>query len=102
MKRGEVWWSEHPAYGGRPALILTRTEAIASLHEILMVPATRTIRGISTEVELGPEDGMPSGCVLTLDNTTTLAKGLFIERIARLGPERMSKVCQALAAVVDC
>jgi mRNA interferase MazF len=102
MKRGEVWWSEHPTYGLRPALILTRNEGITRLNEILMVPATRTIHGVSTEVELGAEDGMPAGCVLTLDNTTTLAKGLFVERITTLGPERMSEVCRALATAVAC
>jgi mRNA interferase MazF len=29
------------------------------LHEIIVVPVTRTIRGLSTEVVLSPDDGMP-------------------------------------------
>lgn len=102
MKHGEVWWSEHPAAGRRPVLILTRTEAISVLNEILVVPATRTVRGIPTEVELDQDDGMPSVCALSLDNVTPLPKGLLIERITALGPGKLRQVCVALGAAVNC
>lgn len=102
MKHGEVWWSEHPTAGRRPVLILTRTEAINVLNEILVVPATRTVRGIPTEVELDHDDGMPSACVLTLDNLTPLPKGLLIERIAMLRRDKLREVCAALGAAVNC
>lgn len=102
MKHGEVWWSEHPTAGRRPVLILTRTEAINVLNEILVVPATRTVRGIPTEVELDQHDGMPSACVLTLDNLTPLPKGLLIERIVTLRRDKLHEVCAALGAAVNC
>ena len=59
MNRGEVWWVERPEVGRRPHLILTRDAAVPVLGALLAVPATRTVRGIASEVELGPEDGMP-------------------------------------------
>jgi len=65
-----VWWYEDPRAGRRPFLILTRDEVISLLNQVLAVPATRTIRGIPTEVALGPDQGMPSECVLSLDNVT--------------------------------
>ena len=43
----------------RPILILTRNEVIDRLNEIIVVPLTRTIRGLSTEVVLTTDDGMP-------------------------------------------
>ena len=69
MTRGEVWWHEPPDLKRRPALILTRDQTIDAVHDVIAIPATGTIRGIDTEVELGPDEGMPRSCVLSLDNT---------------------------------
>ena len=66
------------------------------------MPATRTIRGITSEVELGPDDGMPDRCVLSLDNVRVLRKSYFLERICALGPEKMDRVCRALAIATGC
>ena len=86
MNRGEVWWLELPEAGRHPACILTRQAAIPVLRTLLVAPATTQIRGIPTEVRLGPEDGMPRECVLTLDNVGPVRKALLTERITRLGP----------------
>jgi mRNA interferase MazF len=102
VNRGEVWWVEDPDAGRRPHLVLTRQSAIASLRSYLAVPATRTIREIPTEVRLGADDGMPAECVLTLDNLTLMPRAYFVERIARLSPERMIDVCRALAIATGC
>jgi mRNA interferase MazF len=102
VKRGEVWWVEAPDEGRRPHLILTRDTVIPVLSALVGVPATRTVRGIPTEVALGPEDGMPEICALTLDNVRTLRKGYFVERICALGPNRMASVCRALAVATAC
>ena len=63
MKRGEVRRAEHPDWPRRLALVLTRNEAIDHLNEVFVVLATAKIRGLPTEVELGPADGMPRSCV---------------------------------------
>lgn len=102
MNRGEVWWVERPEAGRRPHLILTREAAVTVLTSVLAVPATRTIRGIDTEVELGLEDGMPDRCALTLDNMRAIDKEFFIRPICTLGPERMASVCKALDRATGC
>ena len=102
MRRGEVWWVERPEAGRRPHLVLTRDASIPVLHGVLAVPATRTIRGIPTEVELGPEDGMPERCALSLDNARTVGKGFFVVRICSLGDDRMTAVCRALSHATGC
>ncbi len=102
VRRGEVWWYEHSRAGRRPFLILSRDEAIPVLNQVLAVPATRTVRDIPTEVEIGRADGMPSSCCLTLDNLTVIRSALCTERITRLSPSRMREVCAALALATAC
>jgi hypothetical protein len=40
--------------------------------------------------------------VLSLENTTLLPKAFFVERICRLGVERMREVCGALGVATGC
>jgi mRNA interferase MazF len=72
------------------------------LNQVLAVPATRTVRGIPTEVELDRADGMPAPCALAVDNMTLVRVSLLTERIARLTPDRMKAVCEALRAATAC
>ncbi|MFO7573379.1 MAG: type II toxin-antitoxin system PemK/MazF family toxin [Gaiellaceae bacterium] len=102
MKWGEVWWVEDPEAGRRPHLVLMREAVLPVVHAVLAVPATRTIRGVPTEVDVGIEDGMPDDGVLSLDNLTLMPKAFFRERICALGPERMDDVCRALALATGC
>jgi mRNA interferase MazF len=41
---------------------------------VTVVPLTRTIRNIATEVPLGPEDGVPKKSVANADDVTTIPK----------------------------
>jgi len=102
VSRGDIWWYEHPRTGRRPYLILTRNEAVPVLTQILGVPATRTIRGIPTEVPLDEADGMPVRCCLTLDNVTAIRTSLCTERITSLPEHRLREVCNALYAATAC
>ena len=102
MKRGDVWWLEHPSAGRRPACVLTRDAAIGVLSSVVIVPATRTIRGIPTEVALTPADGMPDTCVLSFDNVTVVPEGLLTERITRVPDDKLPLLCSALRAATGC
>lgn len=102
VARGEIWWVEHPDAGRRPFLVLTRQAAVPIVNAVLAVPATRTIRGIPTEVPLDRADGMPEECALTLDNVATVPKELFRDRITRLSVARMTEVCRALSLASGC
>lgn len=102
MNRGEVWWLEHPEAGRHPACIVTRQAAIPVLRSVLVAPATTQLRGIPTEVLLGPEDGMPRECALTLDNIAPVPKALLTERITRLGAAKLAELCRALNIAAGC
>ncbi len=102
VNRGEVWWVEWPELGRRPYLVLTRQAAIPVLNVLVAAPATTTVRDVPTEVRVGRDDGMPRDCALSLDNVTRVPRALFVERITRLGPQRMHEVCAALAVATGC
>jgi mRNA interferase MazF len=102
VRRGEVRWAEHPDWPRRPALIFTRDEAIDRLSEVFVVLATTNIRRLPTEVELGPDDGMPRECALNADHTATIGKGHLGELITTLSAEKRAEVCQALDRATGC
>lgn len=100
--RGDVWWGEVPDAKPRPYLVLTRDEAVPVLRRILVAPVTKTVRGIPTEVPLGPPEGLPAECVASLDNVVTLHKAMLVRRMGALSPERRGEPCEALRAATDC
>ena len=100
--RGEVWWGHHPGVGRRPFLVMTRSAAIPVLNTVLAAPVTRTVRGIPTELPLGPPDGLPVDCAATFDNLRVIPKANLAERICTLDAVRMADACAALRSAVDC
>lgn len=102
VSRGDICWAELSEAGRRPVLVLTRSEAIPVLRRILVAPLTRTIRGIPTEVRLGPEDGVPEECVASFDNLQQARKFALSEPIASLSGPTMHEVCRALAIATGC
>ncbi len=83
-------------------LVVTRSEAIPGLSTIVVAPVTRTIRRISTEIDLGPSDGLPEECVASFDNLQPIPKRLFTTRIGALAELRDWTICRALGALADC
>ncbi len=102
VARGDVAWLELEQEGRRPVVVLTRDEALERLRNVIVALVTRTIRGIDTEVQLGPTDGMPAECAVSLDNLRTVPKALLTEPITKLDPERMNAICRALARATGC
>ncbi len=100
-RRGEVWWGE-VEQGRRPYLVLTRDVAIPVLSTLVCAPVTTRVRSIPSELELDEADGMPRPCAASFDNLLTVPKSLLTGRISRLGPERMSAMCDALGVALDC
>lgn len=80
VRRGEIrWYTFAGPDKRRPVLVLTRDEVIDALNEVIVVPVTRTIRGIETEVVLTTDDGMPTSCARNFDHVALAQR-------ARIGP----------------
>ena len=101
-RRGEVWWGEIEDVGRRPFLVMTRSAAIPVLHSVLAAPVTRTVRGIPSELRLGPDDGMPTECAANFDNLRVVSKAHLVERQCTLPPIRMVEACEAMRVAADC
>jgi mRNA interferase MazF len=102
MHRGEVWWTELPQpIGKRPVLLLSRDAAYSVRTSVTVAVITRTIRNIPVEVLLGQEDGMPTECVVNLDNILTIPKSRLTERVTTLSAEKMTAVAKAIVFALD-
>jgi mRNA interferase MazF len=83
-------------------LVLTRDSAIGYLSRVTVAPITSTIRGVPSEVALGPDDGMKQPCAVNLHNIVTVSKEGLGRRLCSLGPRRMVAVCDALGFALGC
>jgi mRNA interferase MazF len=102
MRRGEIWFAATPG-GDRPVLVLTRDPVAQNIGSVVVAAVTRTERGLVSELALTPAaDGVPSDCVVNLDNLHTLPRERFRRRIATLPPERMHQACRVLRDATGC
>jgi len=97
VKRGEVRWYRFARPDKRrPVVILTRDSILEYLGEVTVAPITTTVRGIPSEVLLGPGDGMPRDCAVNLDHVQTVSKGKIGRVITTLGPRKLMEIRSAL------
>lgn len=97
MNRGEIrWYTFRPPDKRRPVQVLTRSEIIEHINEIIVVPATRTIRGLSSEVILSPDDGMPTACALNFDHVSLAQRSRIGGILCTLPEARWPEVRRAI------
>ena len=101
MVRGEVWWATTPG-GERPVLVLTRDPLADRIGAVVVAACTRTVRGLMSELPLGPNDGMPAECVASFDNLHTLRREAFRQRITRLSAAKLDEACEVLNRALAC
>jgi len=101
LRRGDVYWMQLPG-GRRPAVVLTRDSAIPLLGRVVVAPATRTIRGIPSEIRLTRMDGMPDECAISADNLQIVPKSVIRSRITSLSASRLDELCEATRFAIGC
>jgi mRNA interferase MazF len=102
MKQGDIWLLEEPNEKPRPSLVLTRPVAITMLTSLTVAPLTRTVRGVPTEIALGPEDGVRYDSVASFDNVVTVPRAMLTTHIGRLRTGRWHEVCEAMRVAIGC
>ena len=80
----------------RPVLVLTRAGVRPHRSRVTVAPITTTVRGLSVELPLGPEDGLDRQSVANLDDVMTILVDDLGPQIGALAPPKES----ALAAAV--
>jgi len=97
LRQFEIWWANLPAPAGRRlVLLLSRNDAYDYLSKFIVAEITTTIRTIPVEVRVGRREGLPSACVVNLDNIRTIARQWLDKRAGVLAPARRSEVKRAL------
>jgi mRNA interferase MazF len=103
LSRGQVWLYRFAQPDKRrPVLVISRDDALEVMQTALVAGITTTIRGLATEVPLGPEHGMKSMCVINLDHIFTIRKADLRRYVTTLDGEQMRSVCRALGVATGC
>lgn len=103
VARNDIYWADlGPPAGRRPVCVLTRDAAVGVLHTVTCAPITRTIRGIASEVEVGPEQGLPVPSAISCDNLITVPQ-MALDRapVARLDEVKRAQLDRALRYALD-
>ena len=85
----------------RPVLVLTRGSALGYLTRITVAPITTTVRGVPSEIAVGPESGLKSRSAANLHNLVTVDRARLGRWLGALGAARRDELRAALLFVFD-
>jgi mRNA interferase MazF len=85
----------------RPVVILTRELVRPHLTRVTVAPITATVRGLSTEVVVGTQNGLDQTSVVSCDNITTIPTNAIGRHIGYLLPDQEPVLSQAIRAAFD-
>jgi len=85
----------------RPVVVLTRDLVRPHMDRVTVAPITTTIRGLSTEVAVGPANGLDHRCVISCDNIVTVPKAALGRLIGHLLPAQEAALTAAIHAAFD-
>ena len=85
----------------RPAVVLTREAARAAMTKVTVAPITATIKGLSSEVRLGPDNGLDHDCVVSLDNVLTVPTDSLGRLVGYLSDGQEAQLARAVVMAYD-
>ena len=85
----------------RPAVILTSPTRLSLLTWVSVAPITTTIRGLSSEVPVGPRNGLDHESVISCDNITTVRKDAVQDTIGLLFDDQEPELARAISDAFD-
>ncbi len=85
----------------RPALVLTRQSKLHLLRWVTVAPITSTIRGVTSEVSVGPRNGLDHDSVVSCDNITTVPAEAVGKTIGLLFDDQEPELARAISDAFD-
>jgi mRNA interferase MazF len=85
----------------RPVLVLTRQVVRPHLSRVTVAPITTTIRGLSTEVPVGPVNGLDQDGVVSCDNIVTVPADAVGRQVGVLLAAQESTLAEAIRLAFD-
>ena len=85
----------------RPVLVLTRELVRPHVARVTVAPITTRVRGLSTEVPVGPANGLDSQAVVSCDNVVTVPASTLGRQIGFLLPGQEDQLTSAIQSAFD-
>jgi mRNA interferase MazF len=77
-------------------VLISRNESYAVRTYVIVAQVTTRVRGIDSEVPLGPADGLPRPCAANMDTIHTILNTRLHRYVATLRPAKMEALDAAL------
>jgi mRNA interferase MazF len=87
--------------GRRPAVLVSRNQAYRIRTAVTVVPVTRTIRDLASEIPLGPADGVPKPSVANADNFVTIPNAFLHEYLTTLSSAKLAGLERSIKFSLD-
>lgn len=85
----------------RPVLLLTREAVQPYLSAIMVAPITSRIRGLATELPVGPANGLDHDSVVSCDTIATIPRESLGRPIGFLLPSQEPALAEAIRTAFD-
>jgi mRNA interferase MazF len=85
----------------RPVLVLTREGTRAAMTKVTVAPITSTIKGLSSEVPVGPANGLDHEGAVSVDNVVTIPAELLGRTLGFLAAEQERQLARAIVLAYD-
>jgi mRNA interferase MazF len=85
----------------RPVLVLTREVVRPHLSRVTVAPITTTVRGLSTEVAVGPANGIDHDSVVSCDTIVTVPASTLGRQLGFLLDDQEPALSEAIRNAFD-
>ena len=106
LRRGEIYRVRQPQHGdpkkSRCFAVVSRQVLLDSkANRVLCAPINTSGVGLSTEVQVGVDEGLKHESVINCDQITRLEKSLLTDCIGALSPAKLKQLRSALVVALD-
>lgn len=107
MTRGEIYRTgeRSPERGGKPGYYVVVSRAFIAENEdvstVICAPVYSQVLGLSTEVVVGPDEGLPRVSSVRCDFLALMFKRKLTTFVASLPPRKLAELSRALAVALD-
>jgi mRNA interferase MazF len=106
LRRGEIYRVRHPQHGdpkkSRCFAVVSRQDLLDSkANRVLCAPINTSGIGLSTEVQVGVDEGLKHESVINCDQIIRLEKSMLTDCIGALSLPKLKQLRTALAVAFD-
>lgn len=107
MTRGEVYRTRERVAerGGKPGFYVVVSRAFVAENDdvstVVCAPVYSQVLGLTTEVVLGPDEGLPRTSAVRCDFLTLMFKAKLTQFVATLSSEKIEDLNRALGVALD-